>query len=40
MWSVMVLDNFWPPNVACYATEDAVQIINSFYYNLTSRNYT
>jgi hypothetical protein len=25
--------------VACYATEDAVQSVNSFYYHLTSRNY-
>jgi hypothetical protein len=25
--------------VACYATEDAVQIVNSFYYNLIRRDY-
>jgi hypothetical protein len=32
--NVRVLDQFWPPIVQCYATEDAVQIVNSFYYNL------
>jgi hypothetical protein len=26
--------------VTCFDTEDAVQIVSSFYYNLTSRNYT
>jgi hypothetical protein len=26
-----VLDHFWPPVVTCYATEDAVRIVNSFY---------
>jgi hypothetical protein len=25
--------------VTCYPTKDAVQTVNSFYYNLTSRNY-
>jgi hypothetical protein len=25
--------------VACYGTEDAVQIVNWFYYNLTRRDY-
>jgi hypothetical protein len=30
-----VLDHFWSPVVPFYATEDAVQIGNSFIYNLT-----
>jgi hypothetical protein len=29
-----VLDHFWSPVVLCYSTEDAVRIVNSFYYNL------
>jgi hypothetical protein len=32
---VRVLDHFWPPNVACYAIEDADQVGNSVYYKLT-----
>jgi hypothetical protein len=26
-------------NAAYYATEDAIEIVNSFYYNLTRRDY-
>jgi hypothetical protein len=34
-----VLDHFWPPVAPCFATEDAVQIVNSFYYIPITRNY-
>jgi hypothetical protein len=34
LWRVWVLDHFWQPNVACCATEDAVQIGKWVYYNL------
>jgi hypothetical protein len=33
-----VLNHLWSPIVPCYATEDAVEIVNRFIYNHT-RNY-
>jgi hypothetical protein len=30
-----LLDQFWPPVVPCYSTEDAGQIVIGFIYNLT-----
>jgi hypothetical protein len=33
-YNVRVLDHFWSPVVQCFATEDAGQIVNSFYYSL------
>jgi hypothetical protein len=34
-YNVRVLGHFWSPVVPCYATWDAVRIVNSFIYNLT-----
>jgi hypothetical protein len=33
------LDQFWSPIVQCFATEDAGQIVNSFYLKSHTRNY-
>jgi hypothetical protein len=34
-----VLDQFWPPVVPCYDTEDAVRVVNSFITIPITRNY-
>jgi hypothetical protein len=39
-YSVEVLDQFWPPIVPCYSTEDTVRIVNSFITIPITRNYT
>jgi hypothetical protein len=33
LYNVRVPDHFWKPAVPCYATEDAVHIVNWFIYN-------
>jgi hypothetical protein len=33
-----LFDHFWPPVTPCYATEDAVQIVN-FFITVFTRNY-
>jgi hypothetical protein len=39
MYNVGVLDQFWPPIVPCYSTEDAVRIGNPFITIQITRNY-
>jgi hypothetical protein len=39
LYNVRVLDQFWPPIVPCYNTEDAVRIGNSFITIPITRNY-
>jgi hypothetical protein len=39
LYNVRVLDHFWQPIVQCFATEDAVQIVNSFITIPITRNY-
>jgi hypothetical protein len=34
-----LLDQFWPPIVPCYSTEDTVRIVNSFITIPITRNY-
>jgi hypothetical protein len=34
-----LLDQFWPPIILCYSTEDAVRIVNSFISIPITRNY-
>jgi hypothetical protein len=33
------LDQFWPPTVPCYSTEDTVRIVNWFITIPITRNY-
>jgi hypothetical protein len=34
-----ITDNFWPQNVTCSGTGDAVRFVNTFYYDFISRHY-